>query len=770
MIIRVKRAKRFALAMMHKRPDIKIFIRKLIPPSIKTKSGLAWGASFLVCLIIILINLNSSRSHRGTPDEFEVGKVAERDVVAEQTIYYEDENATRLRIEAQERLIPAVFHYSLETTEELRNRWHHFAALAASNSMEELSHDAYRFSLQSEFPGYFPDDDVLDILYHTDDRQLILGSGTAVLYAILGRGIYSMPETGLENLNPDAVELIRITGTRVERERVPLGDITIQSEIAEAVSIHIFSGSYPPLFAQLASRLLRPFLLPNVFYSPEDTTRRIAEVRANTDPVMRTIEQGKRIIKRGFIITEEEIDELHALRVSLPGNDLPIIIADIIFLFLLFCFLFYFCDNRIIGRSLTDREAYLLAGLSALYIAGSVLTRNLSIETIPASVVFPTALLVMLPAILIHPRLALVMALALPLGSFLTESFDTPSFIFALVSGVVAAYSLQRAEKRMDLIKAGLTIAAANIASMIAILLWQRNPAGAYPPALFWAAFNGIASGMLVLGALSPLEQALNAATAFRLIELSDLNVPILRRLFSVAPGTYSHSIMVANLAEAACQDIRANPLLARVGAYYHDLGKMENPDYFVENQTSYNRHDDMAPRLSATVVRSHVKLGVEKARQLGLPQDVIDIISEHHGNSVITWFYSKALKQEGPDPKKGIVDIEDFSYPGNPPRSRESAVVMLADVAEAAVRTLEKPNAVKIEKFIQELIAKKVEHGQLARSELTFRDLEIIKNAFVRVLAGHYHSRIEYPKIDAPNDAKDSSDPNAGDAEKQAE
>jgi hypothetical protein len=152
-----------------------------------------------------------------------------------------------------------------------------------------------------------------------------------------------------------------------------------------------------------------------------------------------------------------------------------------------------------------------------------------------------------------------------------------------------------------------------------------------------------------------------------------------------------------------------------------------------------------MAPRLSATVIRSHVKVGTEKARQLKLPREVIDIISEHHGNSVITWFYSKALEQES---QKGPVNMEDFCYPGTPPRSRESAVVMLADMAEAAVRSLDKPTPVKIEKFVRELIEKKVEYGQLSQSELTFRDTEKIINAFVRVLIGYYHSRIEYPKI----------------------
>jgi putative nucleotidyltransferase with HDIG domain len=300
-----------------------------------------------------------------------------------------------------------------------------------------------------------------------------------------------------------------------------------------------------------------------------------------------------------------------------------------------------YCTNGFLGKELTHAEVYLVCILSALYIIGMVIVRGLSFGADPVifALVIPTALIIMLPSILISPRLALFLALALPLGAFLTGVSDTSSFIFALVSGVTGSFVLQGAEKRMDLIKAGLIIGAANCLAITAILLNQRYTAGAYLGFLFWAAFNGLGSGMLVLGLLPPLEHALNAATAFRLIELSDLNAPILRRLFTAAPGTYSHSIMVANLAEAACQDIGANALLARVGAYYHDLGKMENPEYFVENQTDHNKHDDISPRLSATVIRSHVKLGMEKARALGLPREVIDIMGEHHGNSVITWF-----------------------------------------------------------------------------------------------------------------------------------
>ena len=428
-------------------------------------------------------------------------------------------------------------------------------------------------------------------------------------------------------------------------------------------------------------------------------------------------------------------------------NNSSLIFANLLFLIFLFSFLSYFCGKRIIDRNLSNKETWLAAGLSALYIGGSFFVRYIPDLSVPAAVFVPTALIILIPSILISPRLALILAVALPLGSLLTGAFDEPSFIFSITSGVTAAYSFRVAEKRKDLLKAGLIVAGVNLISMTAVLLWHDSPAAVYPTALVLAVLNGIVSGMLILGVLMPLEQALNSATSFRLNELSDLNAPILKRLFTTAPGTYSHSLMVANLAETACHDIGANSLLARVGAYYHDLGKMEKPEYYVENQKDHNIHDELEPKHSVTVIRNHVKLGEEKARQLKLPEEVIEIISQHHGSSVITWFYSKALKQE--EGKKSPINVEDYSYPGTPPQSRESAVVMLADMVEAAVRSMDKPTTEQIENFIRELISQKAEHGQLAQSDLTFRELEIIKKAFVRVLSGYYHTRIEYPKIE---------------------
>ncbi|MDR0409376.1 MAG: HDIG domain-containing protein [Spirochaetaceae bacterium] len=430
--------------------------------------------------------------------------------------------------------------------------------------------------------------------------------------------------------------------------------------------------------------------------------------------------------------------------------------------FLYFVFFIFFTGRRFTGtsgRRRTEAEVVLMSILSAGYFIAVFFVRNTKVfgGYMPISTIMPTALVVMLVSISIDSRLGMITALILPLGAFLSGCVNAYSYIAAIASGVSGALSLRKARRRMDMVKAGAIIGAVNIVSSLSILFIQACPPHFYLYILFWSAVNGVASGMLVLGILPVIENALHLATTFRLIELLDTGAPVLRRLENSAPGTYSHSMMVANLAETACNEIGGNALLARVGAYYHDIGKIDHPEYFVENQKLYNKHNELNPRLSATIIRSHVKLGIEKARSIGLPNDVISIIAEHHGNSLIKWFYNAALEKEG------RVNMEDFCYPGNPPRSRESAVVMLADVTEAASRTLEKPTVSRLEKFIGDLFADKYANGQLSESALTFRDLETIKSSFVRVLVGFYHSRIEYPKISKAEMPLPSSPPPVG-------
>jgi putative nucleotidyltransferase with HDIG domain len=720
-----------------------IFFKTLKPSRLRLGPVLATVIAFIFSALVIIGGMQKDGGFHRNLREFEAGKVAERDVTAEISVSYIDEDATTLRLAAQERLVPAVFKYNHTSSAEMRTAYEGFITFSKKLFEENVSLEAYQFAIHAEFPGTFFDE-ALNIFFNASDKETFSIHSLFILEHLIETGIFALPQTGLEMYNPDLVELLHNSGVRTEREKIPFEQILTKANVREEVTLFVAGADYPTDYGLVVPDFLYPFIKENVFFSWEDTEQRIAEVRVNLEPVKKEIQQGEQIIRKGFIISPEDMIKLRALNMSLPGRDIRVIIGNILILFLIYGLFVFLGGRRTMGKLLTPREVYFLSALVFSYFAYTVLVRGITfgIRDFPVAVLIPTALIVMLPSILLGFHMAVTLAMVLPLGAFLIGAFDSFSYIFALTSAITASYVLQGAERRMDLVKAGLVIAVSNSIAVVVILLLQKSPLTEYPIILFVGAFNGIASGMLVLGFLPLMEHLLNAATVFRLIELSDLNAPILKRLFTVAPGTYSHSMMVANLAESACQEIGANALLARVGAYYHDIGKMEQPDYFVENQTAYNKHDDIAPRLSATVIRSHVKLGVEKARCLGLPQEVLDIIAEHHGNSVISWFYHEALKRESQ------VNMEDFTYPGRPPRSRESAVVMLADVTEAATRTLKKPTASKLEKFIQELIMAKVEHGQLTESELTFRDLETIKNAFVRVLAGYYHSRIEYPKF----------------------
>jgi putative nucleotidyltransferase with HDIG domain len=718
--------------MMNFKKRIIIFFQQL-------RSGpVIYGFSlFIIAAFVIIISENNESI--SDISDFEAGKVADRDIIAGFTLSFIDEEATRARTEAAAKHVNAVFRTSTETNKQILDSWNAFCDFADTHSGN--SRTAAIQVLEAEYPGSFSNETINSYL-SAAGRAAFRNYGTEALNLLLSRGIFLFHREDIRFFNPDIAELQHSTAG-LEREYVSYNDIITITNARNVLGEIIKTMDTPILFKAVAVDLLEPFIRENTFFSFSETQKRIEEAKETITPVNRTIEKGNRIIRKGFIITEEEMEDLMVLHLSMPKRDPRSIIGIALVMFLLYLLFLVLFGRIVIGRKLNNSERYLLASITGFYIIGSVLLFNFlpGQNYVPVSLLVPTALFIMLIAVFMGTRPAMIMALALPLGSYFAGGFDNHSYIFALISGIAASTVLHNAKDRMSLIKAGLLIAAANSVAIVVILLLQKAGIYDYPAMIFGAVLNGIVSGMLTLGFLPPLEHALNAVTPFRLMELSDLNAPILRKLFTAAPGTYSHSLMVANLAEQACQDINANALLARVGAYYHDVGKIDNPVYFIENQTEHNRHDEIAPRLSATIIRSHVKLGVEKAISLGLPKDVISIIAEHHGNSVISWFYNKAAEQE--------IDVssEDFTYPGPPPRTRESAVVMLADITEAAVRTLDKPSAGKIDKFVQQLFDTKIEHGQLANSDLSFRELEIIKKAFVKTLAGYYHSRIEYPK-----------------------
>lgn len=469
------------------------------------------------------------------------------------------------------------------------------------------------------------------------------------------------------------------------------------------------------------------------------------------------VRAGEKIIRKGFPITEEDYEKLKLIAGEPSKMDFKGVGRTMLFLVLLVIVALLSFKTVQKYHVFKLREAVFLGALFILIYCIAALIVNTKTFSSPFNlvVVIPAALCTMLITILINIETANCFALLFAMGSLVATSFNPIVFLFVLISSLISARLVCKMEKRIDFIYVSFILAALD--ALILFMLWVIFPKSSVNIVVCLAgiAFNGFISGVLVLGFLTPFEILLNTVTVFRLMDLSDLNTPIMKHLMVTAPGTYSHSMMVATLAESACREINANPLLARVGAYYHDLGKLEQPEYFVENQSAYNKHDELNPRLSASIIRRHVKKGVEKARQLHLPQEVIDIIAEHHGNGLIAYFYNEAKKLDE------NISPDEFSYPGNPPSTKESAVVMLADTVEAACRTLEKPSVPRLEKFIRQLVMKKYEDRQLDKSTLTFKEVDTIQEVFVNTLASYYHSRIEYPNQKDPdqNDSNEKGD-----------
>lgn len=701
------------------------------------------AALFVVGLVLLLSFGPGASFSEGALGEAEVGKVADKDIVADRELSYVDEKATALRLEAEQRLVLPIFVVDDKVGAAALSRFHDFQSLLLSLSGKPYAEESLYLRVQSDFPGLLSREDILG-LARFPLRTQVFSHAEAVLRSVLAEGVAAVPATGLEPYNQDYVELRRWNEGRLEYEEIPASRLPTLRTAGALVDDAISSRKLSRPLSGYVAVLVKGFVTEDAFFDAEQSARRLDSVRKRVEPVVHTIARGERIIRKGFIIGESDFAKLSAARTALSRADWGRLAGNAGLYLAVFALALLLLSPAVSGRRLRRGEYLLAAGGAFLYFLAALgLERFAALpDALHLALLLPAALFSMIFAIIAGQRFALLYGLLLSLLALIGSGLDARPFAFALLSASAASYTVRRASSRIDLVRAGsyLALFEAFIAAVLAApgsrgLLEVLEPAA-------WGAVNGFLSGVLTLGFLPVIEQTLNVPTRFRLMELSDLNAPILKRLLTVAPGTYSHSVTVAHLAESACREIGADPLLARVGAYYHDIGKIEQPEYFVENQSGYNKHDEINPRLSATVIRSHVKLGVEKARSLGLPEEVVSIVGEHHGNTKIAWFYNQALKDE-PEAK-----AEDFSYPGQPPASREAAVVMLADTVEAASRTLKHPTLARLDEYIDELVMEKVKQGQLDRSELTFRDLETIKNTFSRILAGHFHSRIEYPKL----------------------
>jgi hypothetical protein len=319
-------------------------------------------------------------------------------------------------------------------------------------------------------------------------------------------------------------------------------------------------------------------------------------------------------------------------------------------------------------------------------------------------------------------------------------------FLYTLLGNILAAYFSGKCENRNTILKAGLYTA--SIIALIVILFdaLLGNALTNTPAKVAFVIFNGVGSSFIALGLLPVIEHVFNYTTDIKLLELANLEHPLLEEMMVNAPGTYHHSILIGNLAKAAAESIGAHPLLARVSAYYHDIGKLKMPHYFIENRTGNDDvHKGLTPNMSALIILSHVKEGIEMARQYRLGKKITDMIGQHHGTSLVSYFYNRAKELE--DPKLHVIEEKDFRYAGPKPQTKEAGIIMLADSVEAASRILDDPTPKRIETHVQEIIEKIFLDGQLDECELTLKDLHAIQKSFIAILIGIFHHRIEYPE-----------------------
>lgn len=531
----------------------------------------------------------------------------------------------------------------------------------------------------------------------------------------------------------------------------PITDDTLNGIYQQAFG-KISELGYAPEARDVIKIITINALRANLIYNEGATNKALKEATDAVQPVQKTIKAGEIIVREGDRVTAEQISILEQLGIQRSKSYATTLAGTALFVLLTFWLVLEFL-RRYYSQIYRNDMMMLLIGL--IFILIIAFTRFLTIIKIGSNAelhlltgyLAPVAAGSMLIAILLDNRLAyfMTMIMALYVG-FLSQGDQLYYAVTAFIGGTVGIFGVHRLTQMSDLAKSGLRIAFANFLTIITLhLISGEIKPSILTVSVVMGAANGILSAVLMIGALPYLESGFSLTSMIKLLELSNPNHPLLRRLLLEAPGTYHHSLMVGNLAEATAEAVGANPLLVRVGALFHDVGKIKRPEYFVENQRGFeNPHEKIAPALSTLIITSHVKEGAELAREAHLPQAILDFIEQHHGTSLAKYFYSRAL-EEDPD---GNVNEDNFRYEGPKPQSKEVALVMLADSVEAAVRSLQDPNPQKINQMVRMIIRDKLSEGQLETADLTFKDLDTISASFCKALEGIYHKRIEYPEI----------------------
>ena len=676
---------------------------------------LAWLGMFVLIFLIIL-------SAHFVPERtiWEVGSVSDQDIQSDRYLTFVDEEGTLRKQQQALEDFQDVYRIDLNkfnsiTIAEISESFNALEEISVAQKDGELLKTVEKISMAHEAFDFNLEADEWTVLVNLEENRIrwLYNQGADYAITVMSNGVV---QENLENAREKILQSIRndryITGAE------------------EKFMLQVMQGV--PLYATYV-------------VDKEATEAKKAELLATVTPEKVVVQKGELVVGKGEVLTERQSLILQQLGYTKSTSPVLVVLGLAVLIAILVVLMRGFMIHFTPKIYQDERKIVLLMLLLAgtLFFYDLFLSLNISTVTERAAQVgylLPVAMGTMLITILLDVRLGIIANIVLALFAGLYT--ENASFaVVALLGGLTGCLGVSALGQRSDISRTAFAIAVVNAVSIIGLGMIQSQTIDVILYGVGFGIFNGLISSIFTMGILPYLETIFGITTSIRLLELANPNQPLLKRLMTEAPGTYHHCIMVGNLGEAAADAIGANGLEVRLGAYYHDIGKLKRPYFFAENQFSgANPHDNITPQLSTLIITSHVKDGLEMAREEKLPPILMDMIAQHHGDSKVSYFYFKA-KELDENARE-----QDFRYENPKPQTKEAAILMMADTVEAAVRSKKDATPGQIEGFIRTLIKGKLNDGQFDECELTFRDLDQIAVAFTRVINGIYHKRVEYP------------------------
>ncbi len=705
---------------------------------------------FVIFLLMLWSYYLLSLKYKKDSVLLQIGDIAPYDIKVENSITYIDRRKTQKNINNAMSKITPIFKLDMSIINDKRKDIDLFFKKVQEideryNSPDDKVKQFYKIYRINKF--------VLTDLFKYYKINYLRDKSINSMIKLYKRGITSLSLKEIKKISP----MGRIEKTFYNENNEKIYIISKLSDIIFYKDLNLkkyLKRQYPKLRqvkVNVLASVLRRFIEPNLFYDKAETSKKRMSIVKNVQPVKKHLKKGQIVVRYGEEITESKFNILQEIRNYSNRGNVYVLRGkfELLFLFfILFAVIFYKYGGRYFNK---DKNFYFIIFyiffmMTISYFAPML--KNLIKSHIPIALFIPVSGIGVLINLLIMSNMSYwIMIILVFIISFICN-LNFLNFFILLLTGIFSIIIASKIKRRLYMWYIGILIGVFYLIQVIALNNILNFNDYQLSNSILLGFANGILSMILAMGLFPMFEYIFNLLTEYRLLELSDLNAPIMKKLLIEAPGTYNHSILTANLAETAALAIGANSLLARVGGYYHDIGKLVEPEYFIENQSGVNKHSKLKSSISASVIKAHIKKGVTLAKKLRLPGEIIDIIREHHGKTLISFFYDQALKSGDVDNISEQELENTFRYPGPKPQTKESAIIMLADSVEAAARTLRKPSHSRLETTVRSIIDAKFFDGQLDECTLTLTDLNKIKNSFLQVLSSMFHTRIEYPNM----------------------